>query len=397
MFQEIIIFFLFFLVIIEVILYFLINNFKTNFKWILTIEDELPKFNNKKLKYFFNNSYDPVLGWDRKKNTNGSEISNTKTYFKISKYGFRGNTKFKKNSISVFGDSFAFCRYVNDNETWENYLDKYTKFNILNFGVGNYGLDQSYLKYLKYKKKINSKIVIFNFVPETIARVHSYWKHYREFGNIRAFKPLINIKNNKLHLIKTRIKKNFSERQIHKEIKNIKKNDIFYEEKFKKHIFQFPYTLSLIRNLEFYSKILINLSFYNITKNKNYYNNAVSVVLNKNIVESHLMYSNKFFKNELKKLILFMDKKISQENKKMVIVVSPQLLDIEKNSSDNYIQFYKDLSKKIHCCDLTKYFKKNIDYKKLYFKDIYGGHFNKKGNKFIALKIFNFLKKKKLI
>ena len=25
--------------------------------------------------------------------------------------------KFKKNKISVYGDSFAFCRYVNDEET----------------------------------------------------------------------------------------------------------------------------------------------------------------------------------------------------------------------------------------------------------------------------------------
>ena len=89
------------------------------------------------------------------------------------------------------------------------------------FGVGNYGLDQSYLKYLKYKKKISSKIVIFNFVPETIARINSIWKHYREFGNIHAFKPLLQVKENKLNLIKIKLNKNFSENQIYKTIKNI--------------------------------------------------------------------------------------------------------------------------------------------------------------------------------
>ena len=53
------------------------------------------------------------------------------------------------------------------------------KSNVKNFGVGNYGLDQSYLKYLKYKK-FKNQIIIFNFVPETIARINSHWKHYRE-------------------------------------------------------------------------------------------------------------------------------------------------------------------------------------------------------------------------
>merc|ERR1712094_40123 len=140
------------------------GSLKIEFKWLLNKNDEFPKFDNKK-------------------NTEGSENSNRKTDFKISKYGFRGKKKYKKSSFSVFGDSFAFCRYVNDDETWESYLDKKIKSNVLNFGVGNYGLDQSYLKYLKYKNKIKTKIIIFNFVPETIARINSLWKHYREFGN----------------------------------------------------------------------------------------------------------------------------------------------------------------------------------------------------------------------
>ena len=59
--------------------------------------------------------------------------------------------KNKKNRISVYGDSFAFCRYVNNDETWECFLEKFINEGVKNYGVGNYGLDQSFLKYLKKK------------------------------------------------------------------------------------------------------------------------------------------------------------------------------------------------------------------------------------------------------
>ena len=40
-----------------------------------------------------------------------------------------------------------------------------------------------------HTKKIDksTKLIILAFVPETIARIHSYWKHYLEFGNKFGF------------------------------------------------------------------------------------------------------------------------------------------------------------------------------------------------------------------
>ena len=34
-----------------------------------------------------------------------------------------------------------------------SFISQKYKFNVLNFGVGNYGLDQAFLKYLKIKKE----------------------------------------------------------------------------------------------------------------------------------------------------------------------------------------------------------------------------------------------------
>ena len=141
-------------VIFEIFLHVIIRILKKNFKWLINSEDEFPRFEKKNLNKFYKDSFDPVTGWDRKKNMFGFEYGEKKTFFKISKKGYRGSNKFKKTAISVFGDSFAFCRYVNDNETWESYLENKLKMNINNYGVGNFGLDQSYLKFLKYKKNI---------------------------------------------------------------------------------------------------------------------------------------------------------------------------------------------------------------------------------------------------
>ena len=60
-------------------------------------------------------------------------------------------------------------------------------------------------------------------------------------------------------------------------------------------------------------------------------------------------------------------------------------------STKMYQSFMSKL-KKIPCIDLYKKIKKK--FKEYYFKDIYGGHFNAKGNKVVAKILFNYLKKK---
>lgn len=385
------------LAILEIIIIVIVKNFKKDFKWLIEKKDEKPKFDKIELKKFFENSYQKNYGWDRKPLSTGFEYSNKKTKFKITKNGYRGNFKFKKNLISVFGDSFAFCRYVNDNMTWESCLEKKIRQSVLNFGVGNFGLDQSFLKYQKFKNQISSKIIIFNVVPETIARINSYWKHYREFGNIYGFKPLLNIKNNNLIIKKNLIQSNYTEIQIHKELNKIKSNDIFFNLKFNKLSFRLPYSLIFIKNLNFFSEIFFNIFLFKITKKKKFFNNSINIVLTRNISESHEMYLQKKFKNRLKDLILYMDKKINNDNRKMVIIITPQLLDLEKGKCSNYQKFYKEISTKVHCLDLTNNIKRFSNYKELYLDDIYGGHLNEFGNAYIANKILKYLKNIKII
>ena len=67
--------------IIEYFLKKIISILKKNFKWLINSDDEFPKFDKKKLNNFYKKSYDSTLGWDRKKNSSGFELSEKKTYF----------------------------------------------------------------------------------------------------------------------------------------------------------------------------------------------------------------------------------------------------------------------------------------------------------------------------
>ena len=57
----------------------------------------------------------------------------------------------KESKYVIFGDSYALSRQVSEYETIAHQLGNKINNYIPNYGVGNYGLDQAYLRFLKYK------------------------------------------------------------------------------------------------------------------------------------------------------------------------------------------------------------------------------------------------------
>ena len=384
--------------LLEVVIYVLFSLLKKDFQWLIGKEDINPKFSKHKLNNFIKKSYDKLLGWDRKASTKGFEVSNKKTYFKINKLGARGRKIYKDDKFYVFGDSFAFCRYVNDNETWQFYFSKRNKKNVLNFGVGNYGLDQAFLKYLKISKKLPKKKVIFCVVPETIARVFSYWKHFREFNNIFAIKPIINFKNKNLNIVKipklnTKKISNEFLKFDEKFLIKVKKKDIFYNLKFKKNIFKFPFFVCFLKNFNLNMKIFYYLLLNKLLKKNNYkYRNfAYTKILENNIKESHSYYENPFFKKKFSELIDYIDVHFKKREIEYSILIVPQYHDLKShNTRSKYIKYYKDLNNP-NVIDLTKSILEIKNWSKYYFVDKYGGHLNKSGNKFLSNIIYKKL------
>ena len=134
-----------------------------------------------------------------------------------------------------------------------------------------------------------------------------------------------------------------------KYLNKIKKKDVFYNLKFKKNMFRFPYCICYLKNLSLNTSIFYNLILNKILPNinikyKNYfYFKAYSAILKNNIKESHHYYENFYFKNKFSKLIkhidLYFKKKIDYS-----IIIVPQYFDLKLSKSRNkYIKFYREL------------------------------------------------------
>ena len=137
------------LIILEIIAFITVYRLRKSFQWLITSADEMPILDSEGLEKFFKHGYDQELGWERKPNTSHKENGRYgQTSYKINEIGSRYNPGNEEldSIISFYGDSFTFCRQVNDNETIQWYLSELTNFGVLNFGVGNYGVDQAFLK-----------------------------------------------------------------------------------------------------------------------------------------------------------------------------------------------------------------------------------------------------------
>ena len=150
--------FLLIIATIEIFIYSLFKYLKKNFQWLIDKSDENPEFSKDLINKYNKKIFEKNLGWDNKKNKKNTEIvikdKKIKFEYNFDKEGSRltGNN-YKNHKITFFGDSYAFCRCSQDDQTIQHYLENITKFKITNFGVGNYGLDQVFLKIKKKKKK----------------------------------------------------------------------------------------------------------------------------------------------------------------------------------------------------------------------------------------------------
>jgi len=395
-----------FIVFLEFFSFLLVRNLRKNFQWLIVPNDEYPELDKNGLDKFMKQGHDKELGWARKPNTEKEEIGKEgKTKYHIDKKGIRKNPEHEKlaKKISCYGDSFVFSRQVNDNETWEWHLSKLTNSNVLNFGVGNYGFDQSLLRLKREYEKNKTKIVIMGVVPSTIVRILCVWKHYSEFGNTFAFKPRFILNNGKLKFIENIVDTKEKFLNYKEFLPEIKKYDYFYKTYFKKEILQFPYSASILADPRRNIPLIFLVSWYKWVKEDNP-NQPYPTPMNI-IMKLNLKLRRRIFKKDEEAIKLFeklIEEFIKYSNQKKftpVFLFMPQKDDIlfvkKKPYYDNFINKVK---KKLPTIDLTQPLIEAKDLDVLYSDDNkYGGHYSKYGNKFIAEIIFEKLKEEKII
>jgi len=118
--------------------------------------------------------YDDLMGW-----TVGPNRRSATGLYRSSSEGIRAPEErmsiplsTAKTRIALVGDSFTFGEDVRYEETWGHFLEKElgSKFQVLNFGVSGYGVDQMFLRYEKDIPKWKPRVVIFGFISHDTER-----------------------------------------------------------------------------------------------------------------------------------------------------------------------------------------------------------------------------------
>lgn len=388
------------LVIVEIGLLLIVSRQRRSFPWLITQKDESPTFDARALQKFMDYSFDPHLGWVRRPNSSGIENGQKgQITFHIDAAGSRANALSNAPPImAAFGDSYAFCRQVEDDETWEAQLSQLEGFGVLNFGVGNYGVDQALLRYEGTALPDTVRVVVMGFVPETICRIQSYWKHYLEFGNTFAFKPRFMLDSEgRLILLENLVRSAEDFDVLHEKLPEIQEADGFYKKKFRSHQFRFPYTFSLMRNPLKQSMLIFAVAIRSLWRALGISSNRVenfpfTLVMKNNLRDAYRLYSDSKSTALLSAVLLRFKEEAQRRGHIPLVVVMPQLLDLKlnKNKAAPYQDYFSALARQLPLLDLTGKFV-DTGFEKLYVNDQYGGHLSADGNRVVAEEISNWL------
>lgn len=394
-------YFLIVLILLEIFVFLFVHYLRSKFQWLITPRDFYPVLDKLGLKKFIQHGYDPELGWVRKPCTVGEEWGKDgKTRYSIDEFGSRCDPSHEgwPQAISFYGDSFTFGRQVNDNETFTWHLAERTKTHVLNFAVGNYGLDQALLRLKREYPRYRTPIVILGLVPSTIVRVLSVWKHYNEFGNTFGFKPRYVVRQGSLKLVKNfmdREDKFLSYRQY---LSDIQKCDPMYELKFKKDMLCFPYLTSILadprRNIPLLLLVSWDRWFGKVDKSQPY-PMPMNVIMKSNLRLRRELFSRRREAIDLmEKLVADFAAYGKREGFVPVLLWIPQKDDLAYIAKHgNYCaDFLEYVRKEMILIDLTDGLLSRDDRDEMYSDDNqYGGHLSRQGNEWAAEVIYGAL------
>lgn len=238
--------------ILEVVSYYALDRIPT------VAVKEFPEIDRGLLDKF--SSFDTELGWVPQPNTTKQkdtgdhlpgEDMETIVEYSTDEYGSRVCPAADRDedaavTVSTYGDSYCFCRGVNDDETFQQYLAEELGTHVGNYGGGNYGLDQSLMRLKQQYPDDPSDYVCIVVTASSIARILSVWKHYQEIGNILAVKPRYTMVDGSLSLIESPLKEKEDLLDLPDYAEFLRSNDYHYEHWFKSHHASFPYSVDFL-------------------------------------------------------------------------------------------------------------------------------------------------------
>jgi len=132
---------------------------------------------------------DSILGWRYRSNhrdsvnqTNAEGVRSARPYARSPKPGIL--------RVAVFGNSFVYCNEVKNEDSWPRLVeDLNPDVEALNYGVGGYGLDQAYLRFLAEGARLSPRVVLIGFTPDDLSRVVNVYRRFRSNREIPLVKP----------------------------------------------------------------------------------------------------------------------------------------------------------------------------------------------------------------
>jgi hypothetical protein len=366
----------------------LVHGHRRRFPWLITKADCHPLLDPELVAAHAARSYDPELGWCRRPGETATEITETgPTRYSVDAAGRRTNPGFEDQRsapIACFGDSFTFCRLVDDDHTWPHHLSRLTGVNVANYGVGNYGLDQALLRLERELPGLDADLVVMGVVPETIARIHSMWKHYFEYGNALAFKPRFQLTPDGLVLHPSVIvcPQDFGNYSLH--LPHVQSLDPFYQRKFRRDLLAFPYLPRLLWRGRRHLPILFHLSLGALRGRRDHgFRKAFAVVTRENRRLASRLYQEAGARALLTALIERFADTCTAAGKQAALVILPQPGDLTQVPAVHE-NFFAALAPILPVIDLTADFRDHPDPAGLYAYGKLGPHPSDHGNRLIA-------------
>ncbi len=169
------------------------------------IESELQEyFNNKEVVTLIP---DPATGWTYRPNSKRQDGT-----FTVNGAGLRALREYTMKPaadtlrIALFGDSFVAGDEVTDEEVWGSRLAQLlnqsgNSAEVINFGVGGFGMGQAFLRWQSLGKGYAPDIVIFVFQAENLDRNVNIFRLLYTQGGVVYSKPRFILEEGKLALI----------------------------------------------------------------------------------------------------------------------------------------------------------------------------------------------------
>jgi len=148
----------------------------------------IQSFIDKSRGYF---EFDKEAGWTIQANGRYKEL------FQANSAGIRANREYGYDipegtmRITTFGDSFTHCDEIGNDSTWQVFMESCKPgLEVINFGVGAYGLDQAYVRYKNKGRRYKTDFVLIGFMPENISRtVNTFRAFYQPDTGLPLAKP----------------------------------------------------------------------------------------------------------------------------------------------------------------------------------------------------------------